>query len=149
MLWSNFSDWFLFQEWLSSWRSCILRCYRFETKPSLCQTDSSSSWGFPVIWLWLNLPLLVSLLSFTLALPFSCPGYLTQLLLELFCFLPPLLLLCFSLLCSGTAAGDCGTTSIPALCSSCLTSWESHRNTHLFLPPMALLNPFSCQLHFF
>lgn len=80
---------------------------------------------------------------FTLGIWPSCPRWCFVCILCSCCGIR-----CFSLLRSDTATGDCGTTAMVRLCSLCLSSWKCHINTCLFLLPVALLNSFSCQLHF-
>lgn len=155
MFWSNFSDCFLFQEWISLWRSCVLRCYNFETTPHRCQTcplagpflSPGGGWTSHFLCYFSQfVPL-----SFTLALPFSWfwifdPAALRIILFAFFS--PPVKLWDSSLSYSVLATGDCGTTSIAGLCSVCLT-WKPHINTWLFLLLMDLLNSFSWQCRFF
>lgn len=125
MLGSIFSDWFLFPEWLSIWRSSIVRCYKFEAEPNLCQAD---------IWPWLSPLLLVWLLSFgppsvTLPLPSLSPGAFDPAVLwaNLFAFSSPVVLSDASLSCAVRWL----LVMVVPLPAQDFASWKSHRNTCL------------------
>lgn len=104
MLWSNFSDCFLFQEWISLWRSCVLRYYNFETAPHHCHTCPlagsflSPGGGWTSHFLCCFSQFVPP--SFTLALPFSGFWIFDPAALRIIYLLSYLLLLSFGMLLS-------------------------------------------------